>query len=137
MANRLDYGLCHRRFISRQEKRVFLFSESFRLTLGPNGHRIPLPAVKRSGLEVGHLSSSRAEVKNKWRYACLLPLCRHTVGRDNFTVKYLHNVAFTCLFHEMPSIEIFLKRQAKKICREDIIIASGIVNTKLSGLLQN
>jgi len=49
---------------------------------------------------------------------------------------HLHNVIFTCLFLEMTSTEIFLKRQAK-ICGEDMRMASDIVNTKHSELIEN
>jgi hypothetical protein len=37
----------------------------------------------------------------------------------------------------MSSIEIFLKRQAKKICGEDVRMASDTVNIKLSELIEN
>jgi hypothetical protein len=50
---------------------------------------------------------------------------------------HLHNVVFTFPFLEMSSIEIFLKGQAKKICGEDMRMASDIVNTELSESIEN
>jgi hypothetical protein len=92
------YGLDDRvrRFDSRRELGIFLFSTASRLDLGPTQPPIQWvpgvlsPAVKRPGREADHSLSSSAEVKNSWHYAftpkyafvawCLV---KH---RDNFTL---------------------------------------------------
>jgi len=43
---------------------------------------------KQPGHKVKHQTPSNAEVKNKWSYASIPPICLHGTDRRNFTITW-------------------------------------------------
>jgi hypothetical protein len=59
----------------------------------PGAHyRASFTLVKQSGHEADHSSSCTDEVKNEWSYISVSPIRPRSVGRDNFTFKFLINI---------------------------------------------
>ena len=54
-----------------------------------SGYRGSLVGRERPGHAADHSPSSRAEVKNRWRYNSTPPICLHGVDRENFTFIYV------------------------------------------------
>jgi len=69
------------------------------------------PGVKQC--DAGHSPPSSAKVKNEWSYTSAFSLCRHDVGRDNFTflpavfldiVHPYHTSSYMCISLQETSV---------------------------------
>jgi hypothetical protein len=54
-----------------------------------SGDSVLYRGVKAPGREFDHTPPSRAQVNNEWSYTSASPVCRHGVGRENFTFAQL------------------------------------------------
>jgi hypothetical protein len=68
---------------------MFLFSETFRLALGPNQPPLQwvlvfVREVERRAREADHLPPSSPEIKNVWSYVAPPSLSLHDVCRGSF-----------------------------------------------------
>jgi hypothetical protein len=79
----LSYGLNDLGFESRQAQKIYLFTKTLRLVLGPTQPPIQWvpgtfpPEVKRKMCEADHSPSFNADVKNEWSYTSTPP-CLHS-----------------------------------------------------------